>query len=109
MFVPQQKIIAATKLEPLFLIEPPLYHREHEVIQSELLTLRYLVRIRVITAQDWNTPPSSDEDDSLGDSDNNNDPDWLNRGNRGRSGPWLRKYWFGNNGGGQNSSSLSDP
>ena len=58
------------------------------MIQSELPTLRYLVRIRVVEVQDWNAPPPSDDDESPGDFDQ------LDQGNRGN--PWPRRFWYGN-------------
>ncbi|CAD6230352.1 unnamed protein product [Miscanthus lutarioriparius] len=97
-FIPQQKIIVV-----------PLYLREHEVIRSELPALRYLVRIRVVESQDWTTPPSTDNDESPGDSDDGEDPDWLDWGNRGRSGPWPRRHRFCGGGDDENSGGAPDP
>ena len=45
-----------------------------ELIRSELPALRYLVRIRLVETQDWNSPPSSSNDDAPGDSDDSNNP-----------------------------------
>ena len=49
----------------------PLYLRPHEIIHTEVPTLRYLVHIRIVEFQDWHTPPpsSSDEDDIHRDDD----------------------------------------
>lgn len=59
-FILQQKIIVVPEPELPFVVEPPLFLREHEVIRSELLSLRYLVCIHVVKTQDWTTLPSSD-------------------------------------------------
>jgi hypothetical protein len=47
-FIPQQKIIAIPESEVPFVVEPPLYLREYELIRSELPALRHLVRVRVV-------------------------------------------------------------
>nr|AWA45122.1 UPI0001A88450 related cluster [Saccharum spontaneum] len=73
-------------------------------IQFELPTLRYLVRIRVVETQDWNAPPSDDDNDSPGDSGDTNV-----QGERGRSRPWPRRYRFGNNDSGQDAGAAPDP
>lgn len=88
--IPQHKIIAIPELEVPFVVESPLYLHEHELIRSELPAVRYLVRIRVVEVQDWTVLPSCSSDDALGDSDDSNDPDWLDRGQRGGSAPWPR-------------------
>lgn len=85
-FIPQQKIIAIPESEVPFVVEPPLYLREHELIRSELPALRHLVRVRVVEVHDWTAPPP-------------NDPDWLDRGQRGGSAPWPRRHRFGDAGG----------
>jgi hypothetical protein len=54
-FVPQEVIVAVPEPEVPFVVEPPLYLREHEIIHSELRALRYLVRIRVVEVQDWHS------------------------------------------------------
>lgn len=67
--------------------------------QSELPALGYLVRVRLIEGHDWRTPPSSDDDGPAGDSDDSNDPDWLDRGQRGRSMSRPRRFGGANNDG----------
>jgi hypothetical protein len=98
-FIPQEKLIGIPEPDVPFVIEPPLYLREHEVIHLELIVLRYRVRIRVIEVQDWTTPTSSD-DDAPGDSDNSGAPDW-DIGGGGCSGPWPRRHRFNNGDGGE--------
>jgi hypothetical protein len=98
-FIPQEQLIGIPEPEVPFVVEPPLFLREHEMIRSELLVLRYRVQIRVIEGQDWTTPPTSDDNDGPGDSDDSNDPDW-NIGGPGRSGPWPRRHRFNNGDGG---------
>lgn len=95
-------IVAVLEPNLLFIVEPPMYLREHEIIHSELRALRYLVRIRIVEVQDWCTLPTSPDDGSLDDSDDSNDPDWLDRSNRGRSAPWSCTFHHanGNSGGG---------
>jgi hypothetical protein len=43
-----------------------LFLQEHENFHSELLSLRYLARMRVIELQDWAAPSSSSDDDFPG-------------------------------------------
>lgn len=47
-FIPREKIIAIPKPDVPFVVEPPLYIREHEAIRSELPALHNLVGIRVV-------------------------------------------------------------
>lgn len=68
-FIPDEKII---------FIPEPCVHNHVEAIQAELPGLCYLVRLRLVVFQDWNTPPASpdggcngggaDEDDGSYDS-----------------------------------------
>lgn len=51
-FIPREIIIAIPEPDSPFVVEPPLYVREHEVICSKVLALRYLVRVRVVETQD---------------------------------------------------------
>lgn len=52
-FIPDEKI--------LFILKPHVPYPVEDV-QDELLGLRYLVRIRVVAFQDWNTPSVSPGD-----------------------------------------------
>jgi hypothetical protein len=90
-FVPQEVIIAI----PEFVVEPPLYIREHEIIPSELGALDYLVRVCIVEVQDWRTPSSSLDLHSTDDSDDSNDPNWFDRGIGSHSAPWPRAYFHG--------------
>lgn len=107
-FIPQQKIIAIPEPEVPVVVEAPLYLRAHEMVRSELPALRYLVRIRVVETQDWTSPPSSSGDDAPGDSDDSNEPYWMDRGQRGCSGPWPRRHRFSNGDGGSNAGGAQD-
>jgi len=72
--IPQEMTVAVPEPEALFVVEPPLYLRRHELIDSELLALRYLVRIRIMEGHDWRTPSSTSDDMPAGDSNDSNDP-----------------------------------
>jgi hypothetical protein len=51
-FIPREIIIAIPEPDDPFIVEPSLYVREHEVIRSKVLALRYLVRVQVVETQD---------------------------------------------------------
>lgn len=89
--------VAAWCLHPRFITDEkiifiPEPHVLDPVVEAELPGLRYLVRIRLVAFQDWNTPPQSprggdhgggaDEDDSSDDSNHNRYHPSLD-GNRG--------------------------
>jgi hypothetical protein len=91
-FVPQEVIVAVPEPEVQFVVEPPLYLREHEIIHFELRALRYLVRIRVVEVQDWHSTVVGASPD---DSDDSNDPRRrrrCRRGTRATPGPWTRPH-----------------
>jgi len=69
-FIPEEKIIFIP--EPM-VREGPLRLRADELIQEELPRLRYLVRIRIVELQDWNTPEDDDGHDRRGDDDDSGD------------------------------------
>lgn len=104
-FIPQEKLIGIPVSETPFVVVPPLYPREHEVIHSELTVLRYRVRIHIIEVQDWTSRPPPYDDEALGDS--GNDPDWGFGG--GRSGPWPRRHRFNNGDDGAGEDAAPDP
>lgn len=83
----RELFVAAWCVHPGLIPEPAQPHdlcgirhlREHEAFHTELPTLCYLSRMRVVEVQDWAKPPSSDqdnfpgagEDDDSGDSNYN--------------------------------------
>ena len=49
--------------EQIMFIPEPRIHNPVEATLVELLGLCYLVRLRLVVLQDWNTPPASPTDD----------------------------------------------
>lgn len=107
--ISEEKIIAVPKPE----VHDPagLFLRPHEIIHAHLPTLRYLVRLRIIEFQDWNTPPSSpddeggwgrrDEDDDSDDSNYNGyHPGLDDVPSRSRRAPTTTCFGNSGNGGG---------
>lgn len=80
-FVPEEKIIFIPEPDVL-LPGGALFLRAEDIVHDSLPGLQYLVRIRIVEFQDWNSQPTSDDEDYRRDDSEHDGSDDSNHNRR---------------------------